>query len=87
MPEVLCWAALAAYLAAGAALSIELTVRMRRYHLARHITWQPDREDMIVMALGGLLWPLALVVFGWHKAYTWRKLQVERKDRLRDLSA
>lgn len=76
---VLWIAALAAYLAAGAAVSIEATVRMRKLSVAGPF-WRPDKEDVFVLAGAGLFWPLVLLAYLWLRGYQWRKQEFEKKE-------
>jgi len=76
-------AGLAAYAAAGLAVSVEAAVRMRRVALGRTYTWQPDREDIFVLLGAGLFWPVTLAAYGWLRAYQWRKREFEKREAAR----
>lgn len=63
------------YALLGAAAATEVALRMRDTWLQEHVEFRPDAEDVTLVVLAGVLWPLTLVALGWLKFYGWRKEQ------------
>lgn len=65
------------YVLIGTAVATETVLRMREYMLRSTIEFRPDTEDLAVVVIAGIFWPMTLVVGAWLWLYSRRKARQE----------